>query len=106
MLRTAINRSAANAATGERRDVARVPCSKEIILSWNHNLGQRIRFRLVDQSEDGLRIAGTLPILSGLTGVAISILPDGVDVNRVFSVNWASEHPVQGEYHAGLQFLG
>jgi hypothetical protein len=79
---------------------------REVVLAWNHNLAQRVRFRLVDLSDDGLRIASMLPILSDLSGIAITVLTENAPVNRPFVVAWSSESPIEGEYHAGLRFVG
>ena len=107
MLHTEINRSLFTSAEGERRRTAREPGPvREVVLAWDHNLRQRLRFRLVDLSEEGLRIASMLPILNDLSGIAITVLSEAAPVNRPFIVAWSSEAPIEGEYHAGLRFVG
>jgi len=107
MFHTEINRSlyGSAACNGERRRTGREPGPvREVVLAWDHNLTQRLRFRLIDLSDDGLRIASMLPILKDLSGIAITVLSEQAPVNRPFVVAWSSESPVEGEYHAGLRF--
>jgi hypothetical protein len=109
MLHTEINRNlyGDGASEVERRRRAREPGPvREVVLAWDHNLAQRLRFRLIDLSDEGLRIASMLPILKDLCGVVIAELSGNIRVNRPFVVAWSSETPVDGEYHAGLRFLG
>ncbi len=107
MLHADINRSrvSGEAPADERRNRARLPeaVRSEIVITWDHNPSQSIRFRLVDRTDDGVRIASTLPVLSGLTGIAQYVLPRNEALNAAFSVAWSSEAPVEGEYHAGLR---
>lgn len=107
MFHTEINRSLYVGADGDRRRKPRAQAPvREVVLAWDHNLAQRVRFRLVDLSDEGLRIASMLPILSDLSGIAIGVLSEQAQVNRPFVVAWSSESPVDGEYHAGLRFVG
>jgi hypothetical protein len=108
MLHAEINRNSRGdtGESAERRSASRqhVPV-REIVLAWNHNLSQRVRFRLIDLSDAGARIASAMPILADLSGVVIGELPGSAAINRPFVVVWSSEAPVDGEYHAGLRFL-
>lgn len=109
MLHTEINRNRHGDSGGsdDRRRSARATSpAREIVLAWDHNLAQRLRFRLIDLSDAGARIASALPIVKDLSGIAIGELTGATAVNRPFVVAWSSGTPVDGEYHAGLRFLG
>jgi len=99
-------RNLLNADIGERRSEGRLEHQAEAVIAWNHDLAQRVRVRVVNISESGMRIASTLPILEDSTGLVFRLLPDGVDLNKVFTVRWVRDNvDGDGEYHAGLQFL-
>ena len=88
----------------ERRAHERLECDgAEVVIAWNHALHQRVRMRLINLGEGGMQVGSTLPLVPDTTGIAISILPEGVALNRVFSVIWVREF--NGGFRAGLHFL-
>lgn len=76
-----------------------------MVIAWNHDLNERVRVRLMNISEGGMQVASSFPLLKDATGIAINILPDGVALNRVFSVAWVHKNDAADEYRAGLHFL-
>jgi len=93
-----------NAESSERRALERSSASGEVLLAWNHDLTARVRLGVIDLTEDGMRVRASLPILDGMTGIVIRLLPSGADLHRVFRVKWVREHE-QGGFEAGLRFL-
>jgi hypothetical protein len=93
-----------NAESSERRALERSSAGGEVLLAWNHDLSARVRLGVIDLTEDGMRVRASLPILDGMTGIVIRLLPSGADLHRVFRVKWVREHE-QGGFEAGLRFL-
>lgn len=77
----------------------------EVILAWDQDLTQYLRFQLVDLSQFGMRIRGRFPILSGAGGIAISLLPERATINRVLTVRWVEGPDDTGLYEAGVEFV-
>jgi len=61
----------------ERRGSDRVPFPAEMILIWNHDAALRHRHRIIDAGDGGYRIATSLPLLEGTTGMVVRLLPCG-----------------------------
>lgn len=95
----------------DRRGSERKPFDSEVLIRWHGHGPGLMRFRLVDASEGGYRLRLNTPLLEGMTGVALKVLPEGDPVHRTVAVAWvrpvgdydeADEHH---EYEAGLHFL-
>jgi len=90
----------------ERRSDTRLECcGADVIIAWSHDLSERVRLRLLNLSESGMSVSSRLPLIPDATGVAISILPECVALNRVFSVIWVRENAWLDGFSAGLRFL-
>lgn len=89
----------------ERRRCQRLDMRGEIVIAWDHDLSQRWRFRLVDLAEDGVRIAGTFPIVKGMRGIAIAYFPEGERINKPIVVRWVDGPKGNEGYEAGIEFL-
>jgi hypothetical protein len=103
----------------ERRDSDRVPFPAELVLVWNHDLHTPMRYRVIDAGDGGYRIRTSTPLIEGMTGMVIRMLPSqkGVRLDQPVMVVWT--HPVRqapgrdskgdsgrdssGDYEAGLR---
>ena len=103
---TQSQQTAADATTLDRRAEERLECPVEAIIAWNHNLAQLVRVHVIDISENGMHITSHLPILHGLTGIIINLLPERMEINKSFTIKWIEEPcKKDGPWHAGLQFV-
>ena len=50
------------------------------------------------------KYASALPLLRGLTGTAITLLPKGESINRPCTVSWARPPALTGPFEIGLNF--
>lgn len=102
---TMIGKRDAESGSDERRDSERHEVQAEAVVSWHFQPGQKVRYRTIDHSETGMRIASSTPLLEGMTGVLVSMLPEGTRIDRACMVVW-SRHANGGEGHeAGLRFF-
>lgn len=98
------------AATGceDRRAGDRVPFPSEVVLIWHHDTAQSIRYRVLDISDNsqggGMRIRSSMPLLEGTTGMALRLLPQGVQLDRPVMVRWSRQID-EGGYDVGLRFF-
>ncbi len=90
----------------ERRPVApRTVVSGEILIAWPHASEAPLRYAILDVSEGGVRIQSLLPLREGMTGLAISLLPEGKALNRKFQLMWCRRSSSSANlYEAGLRF--
>ena len=89
----------------DRRDSDRVPFPAEMVLVWNHDLQTAMRYRVMDAGDGGYRIRTSAPLVEGMTGMVIRMLPGrGERIDQPVMVVWM--HPADGadgEYEAGLR---
>jgi len=72
---------------------------------WHHDSHMPVRYRVLDMSDGGIRIRSSLPMLTGMTGHAVRLLPEGTHLERPMMVVWVrSAHDGLG-FELGLQFL-
>ena len=91
--------------TDDRRESARTEVQAEVVVSWHFQPDQSVRYRSLDLSETGMRIHSSTPLLEGMTGVLVSVLPEGLRLDRACMVVW-SRHAAGGDGHeAGLRFF-
>lgn len=90
--------------TDDRRRSPRKPLSAELIVRWHHDPDTPIRYRVLDVCDDGVRILSGIPLLRGMLGTAVKLLPDGESINRPCSVSWARPPVVGGPFEIGLDF--
>ncbi len=90
--------------THERRRQQRTPVDAELVVTWHHDPGESARHPVLDTGDGGLRIATAMPLVEGMTGTALRLLPQGRKVDRPVMVVWVSGSPAAG-YEAGLRYF-
>jgi len=91
-------------ASGERRRAHRSPIRGEVVVQWIHDPSELVRYRVLDRSETGLRLRLAVPIAVGLSGRALTILPEGASLGEAFVVAWCRPD-AEGGYEAGVRYL-
>lgn len=89
----------------ERRRSDRLPFPGEVVILWHHDLETMIRYRIVDAGDGGFRIVTATPILEGMTGMAVKLLPGGQQLDRPIMVGWLGEPDERGEREVGLRYF-
>ncbi len=87
----------------DRRGTARQPLDAELVIIWHHDPNTTIRYRVLDISDGGARILSTTPLMAGMNGTAVKLLPKGSPVNRPCMVSWSASNE-QGTHEVGLTF--
>ncbi|MHC4991061.1 MAG: PilZ domain-containing protein, partial [Planctomycetota bacterium] len=82
MLHDSIQSRMTGASNDDRRRHDRVPFPSEITLVWHHDLAHPLRYRIIDASDGGLRILSSTPLLEGMTGTVLRLLPEGQSIGR------------------------
>ena len=95
-----------NEATN-RRSSKREAIDVEVVVNWHFQPGESVRYRSLDLSETGMRIVSSTPLLEGMTGVLVSILPEGRRIDRAVMVVWTRSdgRTTDGRHEAGLRFF-
>ncbi|MBC23339.1 MAG: hypothetical protein CMJ32_05415 [Phycisphaerae bacterium] len=91
--------------TRERRSDTRNLQDGEIVLVWHHDPSSRVRLELVDISDNGARVRTSIPLVKGMTGIALNTLPGGGSLDTPIMVRWCSSIDEQC-WEAGLEFFG
>jgi hypothetical protein len=91
----------------DRREADRTAVDTEVVVTWHFQPGQAVRYRSLDLSETGMRIASSTPLLEGMTGVLVSVLPEGMRLDRAVMVVWCRSdgRTSTGGHEAGLRFF-
>ena len=76
----------------------------ELVVRWHHDMLTAIRYRVLDISEGGARIVTSAPLIEGMTGTAVTLLPKGTPINRLCSVCWSRPPALSGAFEVGLRF--
>ncbi|MHC5002748.1 MAG: PilZ domain-containing protein [Planctomycetota bacterium] len=92
--------------TSDRRRGDRLPLPAEITLFWHHDPDCTMRYRVLDASDGGFRLRSTTPMLEGMTGTVLRLLPEGTPVDRSVCIAWCRPDEPQGGYQVGLRTLG
>ncbi|MCH7798738.1 MAG: PilZ domain-containing protein [Planctomycetes bacterium] len=90
--------------TDDRRQSPRTAQRAELVVRWHHAPDTPVRYRVLDVGDGGVRILSALPLLRGLSGTAITLLPKGEPINRPCSVSWARPPAMRGPFEIGLNF--
>lgn len=103
MLHDAIASRLSRAATShdDRRCAPRVPYPAEMTISWHHEMPTTMRYDILDVSDTGFRIRSSTPLLQGMTGTALRLLPEGREINHAVMVAWVRRCDDQGTDVAG-----
>jgi hypothetical protein len=89
----------------DRRRGDRVPFPAELVLVWHHDLDSPVRYRILDASDGGFRIRTSLPMVEGMTGMALALLPEGTPINRPVMIAWTTLTRDGAEHEAGLRYF-
>jgi len=91
-------------SSAERRGDERTSGPDEIVIGWLHDPETTVRYQLVDMSSGGFRIRSTLPLITGTTGIAIRLLPEGEVLDQPVMITWTRRRE-SGQYDIGLRRL-
>lgn len=89
----------------ERRRSQREVFPAELVVKWHHEQEILIRYEVIDSSEGGFRIRSSMPMLEGMTGIALKLLPEGTRVNRTVMIVWTGLSTSGGSSEFGLNFI-
>lgn len=89
----------------DRRGTERTDLDVEVVVAWHFQPDQSVRYRSLDLSETGMRIDSSTPLLEGMTGVLVSILPRGERIDRAVMVVWCRPKRDGQGHEAGLRFF-
>ena len=99
------DKDATSSEIAERRGSDRTDVQAEVVVAWHFQPDQTVRYRSLDLSETGMRIHSTTPLLEGMTGVLVSILPEGRKLDRACMVVWSRHDRSRKGHEAGLRFF-
>lgn len=106
MLNDAIlSRLAAPSPTADRRATERAPYRGELVVIWHHHPSSSARYRVVDWSNGGFRISCAMPMIDGMTGLAMRLLPEGKRIEKPVMVAWSKPDEAAEGYQVGLRYL-
>ena len=103
MLHDQLMSSSDSRTDGERRKGRRVPFPAEVTLTWHHDMRSTLRYRLVEAGDGGFRIRSCTPILEGMTGTVLRLLPEGYALDEPVMAVWCRS--VAGGFEVGLRKL-
>jgi PilZ domain len=93
----------------ERRREVRLPFPAELLVAWFNDMRTQVRYRVIDASERGFRLRTSIPLLEGMTGVALKMLPEGQQIDKTVSVAWiravAATAEMPAHHEAGLRVI-
>lgn len=89
----------------DRRGSHRVPFPAELLLIWHHDLRNSVRYRIIDASDGGFRISSSLPLLEGMTGMALKMLPEGSPIEHCVMIAWVRRRDEFNDYEIGLRYF-
>lgn len=93
----------------DRRDASRHPASGQLRVVWHHQHEMPQTYEVLDVSEDGARIELSCSIPEGMTGVAISLMPANLRIDRPAMVAWCrpvrDDRGILRHYEAGIRFI-
>ena len=91
--------------SAERRRSQRVAFPAELVVRWHHEPDLPIRYEVIDASDGGFRIRSTLPMLEGMIGKALKLLPEGKPVNKTVMIVWTGPSTSGEGSEFGLNFV-
>ncbi len=72
---------------------------------WHFDPTEVLRFSAVDVSDGGMKLRTSTPLVEGMTGMVLNLLPKGEPVNRAAMVVWVRPVANDNGYEAGLRFF-
>ena len=88
----------------DRRRSARTEVRAELVIAWHHDPETPIRYGVLDIGEGGARIRSSAPLLKGMSGTAVKLLPAGEVLHRMCTVSWVRPAEPEGSFEIGLRF--
>lgn len=74
-------------------------------MQWHHDPHAKVRYRVIDFSEGGFRLHSSLPLLTGMTGVALQLLPEFRTLSQPIMVAWSRASEAGIGFEVGLSFI-
>ena len=74
-------------------------------MQWHHDPHALVRYRVIDSSDGGFRLHSSLPLLQGMTGLALKLLPEGLDLQHPVMVAWSEPAGAGLGFEVGLTFI-
>lgn len=90
--------------SGDRRRSTRSAVRAELVVRWHHDPDTPIRYPVLDVGEGGCRIHTATPLLKGMSGTAVKLLPKGTRLNRMCTVSWVRSLEESRVFEIGLRF--
>ena len=94
-----------SATDAERRSDPRLPYPAELVLAWHCSMHDSNRYRIIDVSDGGFRIRSAVPLVQGMTGTVLRILPEGHELADAVMVVWCRAGRDPDSYDVGLRRL-
>ncbi len=105
MLHDSLSPEADPRLTGDdRRLSARRTVHAELVVRWHHDHATPVRYPVLDMGEGGCRIHSATPLLRGMSGTAVRLLPEGAVINRMCTVTWSRARGDGRATEVGLRF--
>ncbi len=75
------------------------------MIQWHHDPGTPVRYAVLNLSEGGMRIMSELPLIKGMSGTAVKLVPAGEELHKMCTVSWVkSAGAGKGPFEVGLKF--
>jgi hypothetical protein len=88
----------------DRRRSARAVVKAELVILWHHDPDTPVRYPVLDIGDGGARIRSTMPLIKGMSGTAVKLLPTGEAIHRMCTVSWSRSLEPDGPFEIGLRF--
>ena len=94
----------------ERRQSERYTDNGEVIIRWLHDEKTPIRYKVANQSGEGLSILTSAPLNQGMTGLIEKLVPSGNTIDKAGIVVWCRIQDKKSNgnnlfYRIGLRFV-
>ncbi len=89
----------------ERRSSIRTTGAAEVTIRWHHDVDTTMRYELLDVGEGGICIRSGLPVLEGMMGTVLNLLPRGKVIDRAAMVAWIRRNPEGRWFDIGLSYV-
>jgi hypothetical protein len=93
-----------HALGADRRRSARSAVRAELVIAWHHDPDTAVRYAVLDIGEGGACIRSSAPLLKGMSGTAVKLLPTGDTLHRMCTVSWVQPSEPEGSFEIGLRF--
>lgn len=100
-----LSRTTRDAQATDRRRGMRVPFPTEMIIRWFSDMRSPVRYAIIDAADGGFRIRTSLPVMEGMTGVIMMLLPEGKSIDQTVAVAWTRNAEDGVGFEAGLRVM-